>query len=214
MMRDESELHDRFERAARAAGARGNVDATFFGLVRRYCEPHRHYHTLAHVDACLTWLDWYAGSAQRWEEVALALWFHDAIYDPKANDNEARSAELTRVELTALGLTTACVERIASYVEATAHHQGSGDAALVVAIDLTILAAEYDVFTAFEREIRGEYAHVPEEAFRLGRRKVLQGFLARPQIYPVPCLRDALEARARRNLERRIGELTAAGPSA
>lgn len=60
---------------------------------------------------------------------------------------------------------------------------------------------------AFEREIRSEYAHVPEDVFRQGRQHVLQAFLTRRQIYPVSALSDALETRARRNLERRAAEL-------
>ena len=212
MIRDESELHHRFERSARASGAQGNVEAAFAGLARRYSEPGRHYHTLAHIESCLIWLDWYSGVAQRRDEVALALWFHDAVYDPMLPGNERRSADLAREELTALGLASPCVERIAHCIEATEHHHGSGDAALVVAIDLTILGAEPHVFTDFEQAICSEYAHVPEEVFRVGRRQVLQSFLTRPQIYPVPCLADALETRARRNLERRIAELSSVGP--
>jgi hypothetical protein len=70
---DVHQLRERFFRAARAAGAAEPSDGVFEELVARYREPHRRYHTLAHVDRCLAWLDWFSGSAERPHEVELAL---------------------------------------------------------------------------------------------------------------------------------------------
>src|SRR5579871_998988 len=127
------ELQARFRRASLDAGAVGSCDDVFLELVARYGEPHRHYHTLAHVGACLVWLDWFAGSAVHPEEVELALWFHDTVYALGDADNERRSAELARARLTALGVRGEAVERVVNHVEATARHETSGgDAALVV----------------------------------------------------------------------------------
>jgi len=137
----------------------------------------------------------------------IALWFHDAIYDPLAGDNERRSAELARAALTALGVPSAAVDRIAAYVEATERHSATGDGALVVDIDLTILAARPREFERFEQQIRREYSHVPDALFRAGRRQALERFLLRPHIYQLPQFRDPLERRARDNLERRVAEL-------
>ena len=208
------DLRPRFERPLLAVGAQAPAADVYARLVARYSESHRSYHTLAHVDACLAWLDWYHGVAERPAEVELALWFHDAIYDPLASDNERRSAELARDELTALAVPRASRERIAAYVEVTERHFATGDGALVVDLDLTILAARPPDFARFEQQIRREYAHVPDPLFRAGRRQVLERFLLRPQIYQLQQLRDALERRARDNLERRIVELTAADSDA
>jgi predicted metal-dependent HD superfamily phosphohydrolase len=206
-MIDVADLHSRFMRDALAALADGPLESTFEHLVARYSEIHRCYHTLAHVDACLVWLDWCRGLAERPEEVALALWFHDAIYDPLSSDNERRSSEFARAELEALAVPGAAIERIVAHVLATAQHSGSGDGALVVDLDLTILAARPFDFERFERQIRVEYAHVPDPLFKAGRRQVLEDFVRRRYIYHLPQLRDALESRARTNLERRIAEL-------
>ena len=207
-------LRARFDAALSGVGVRpaeAAVAEFFTELVRRHGEPHRRYHTLEHVDACLGWLDWYAAHADRPAEVSLALFFHDAVYDPRANDNEARSAALAQARLTALGLEAEAVDRIGAHVLATkAHGAEGGDRQLVVDLDLTILGARRSVYDDFERRIREEYAHVPEPLFRSGRREVLEGFLRRRPIYGVPALADELEAPARANLERRIVELSTA----
>ncbi len=206
------ELGRRFGDALNTLGASDRGEAAFRELLARYREPHRHYHTVEHVDACLSWLDWYAGLAERPAEVALALWFHDAVYDPRAGDNEQRSAELARQILRELGTPLDARERIASCVLATRRHEADQhDARLVLDLDLTILAADAATFADFERRIRLEYAHVPAPLFSAGRREILQCLLAREAIYHLPPFRDRLEAGARANLERRVEELARSG---
>lgn len=201
-------LNVRFSRALAAVGVRGSGSLLFSELVTRYAEPHRQYHTLEHVDACLSWLDWFAGSACHPEEVELALWFHDAVYSLGSSANEAASAALARERLTALGARRDAVERIAASVECTRTHSAAGgDAALVVDLDLTILGARQAAFDEFERRIRREYAHVPDDVFRAARLRILEGFVARPEIYGVSVVRAELERPARVNLSRRIAEL-------
>jgi predicted metal-dependent HD superfamily phosphohydrolase len=203
-----NDLRQRFLGALAMAGALRSGSALFGELLARYGEDHRRYHTLAHVDACFGFFDWYRGLAQHPERVELALWFHDAVYDPRASDNEQQSALLARERLGELGLQPEAIEDIASHVLATARHRGGApDTDLTVDLDLGILGARVPAFARFEREIREEYAHVPEHAFAIGRRAVLTGFLARPRIYRVAAVREELEARARLNLERRILEL-------
>lgn len=204
-----TELPSRFARALDEVGATLPADALFGELLSRYVEPHRHYHTLAHIDACLVWLDWFSASARHPAEVELALWFHDAVYDPRAGDNERRSADLARERLSAAGVTGAIVDRIVAHVLATEHHAAAGgDAALVVDLDLTILGAAARDFDRFETMIRREYGHVGEPEYVLGRRRVLEGFLSKDEIYVVPKIREEFEIRARANLSRRVAELS------
>ena len=74
-------------------------------------------------------------------------------------------------------------------------------------VDLAILGAPPERFDEYERQIRAEYAHVSDEAFRAGRMKVLQVFLARPGIYSTDRMRKDFEDQARRNLRRSIERL-------
>jgi predicted metal-dependent HD superfamily phosphohydrolase len=207
----DDDLAGRFARAVVEAGGDAlHARAALARLTARYAEPHRRYHTVDHVEACLTWLDWFTGSADHPEEVELALFFHDAVYEIGSSSNESESASLARAELGQLGVRADAIERIANHVEATAHREAevaSGDAALVLDLDLTILGEGADKYDAFERTIREEYAQVPDDVFLAARRRILNRFLARGVIYRVRAVRDQLEARARDNLRRRLTEL-------
>lgn len=199
-------LQQRFAVALNTVGARHD-GATFSDLHARYAEKHRCYHTLRHVDSCLSWLDWFTFAAERPAEVELALWFHDVVYDPTASDNEAKSAEFAHQRLRAVGVPSDSLERICQHIMATADHQGiCGDAALVVDIDLAILAANGADFARFEAQIRKELEWVPEPLYRLGRRRVLKRFYRRPFIYSLAPLRELFESAAKNNLRRVLEE--------
>jgi len=192
--------------AWRALGVASADEALCIELQRRYSEPQRHYHTLQHLGECLTWFEREQALAERPGEVALALWFHDAIYDVHAHDNEARSAEWARSAMLASGAQAEAAERVHALVMATRHDavpEGC-DAELLIDIDLSILGAERERFDEYERQVHAEYAFVPD-AVRLPRRRaILQRFLAREAIYATPRMHALLEARARANLARSI----------
>lgn len=171
-------------------------------LLGRYAEPHRRYHTLQHLGECLDTFERERDHAQRPGEVALALWFHDAIYDLQAHDNEARSADWARDALHAAGIDADATQRVHDLIMATKHdaQPTDADARLLVDIDLAILGAEPERFAEYEQQIRAEYAHVPLEVFAPRRRLILARFLARDPLYQTPGVRARREAQARINL--------------
>lgn len=179
--------------------------ATFARLDAGYGAPERRYHDWAHVAAMLAGLDaWAPGAAlpaESLDDIALAVFFHDAVYDATRNDNEARSAALLAEEARDGWLLGERLERIGRMIEATAAHALSADPATqaLLDLDLAILAAEPAAYGAYAAAIRREYAHVPEPLWRAGRAAVLERFLARERIYGSPAF-AALEAAARANL--------------
>ena len=180
-------------------------------LEAAYAEPHRRYHTRRHIEDCLEKLEAWPGlSPGERRLLEWAIWWHDAVYDPRASDNEARSAELAARELPALGATPAEVGEVARLIRLTAGHQvpeGDDMGAVLVSIDLSILAAEPRAYDDYAQAVREEYAHVPQEAWRAGRAAVLQRFLDAPVIFPDPEFRASFEAQARANLAREIASL-------
>ena len=165
-------------------------------------EPHRHHHDATHLRESLALLDRWRREAERPQEVTLALWFHDAVYDARADDNEARSAAWATRALAAAGVEEGAVRRIAALVRATGHDAppADRDAALLLDIDLAILGSPVARFDRYEREVRKEYGHVPESVWRTARAAVLRGFLARPRLYHLTPAMDAFEVTARHNL--------------
>jgi len=200
----------RWQELWRRLGARGQGDAAYDAVIGHYGDPARAYHTVRHLGECLTHFDEVRRRVRRPDEVEAALWFHDAIYDPHAADNEERSADLADRLLGPAGVRTEHLAEIRRLVLATGHRGApdpQDDTSVVTDIDLTILGAERSRFDEYEADIRREYAFVPDDQFRRRRREILESFLARPAIYATPWFRERFEAPARENLHRSIAAL-------
>jgi len=84
-----------------------------------YSQPHRYYHKLQHLQECLTLLAQLQHLAIQQVQIALALYFHDAIYDVYANDNEAQSAAWAAKVLADIGAESKLISRIDTLIMAT-----------------------------------------------------------------------------------------------
>jgi predicted metal-dependent HD superfamily phosphohydrolase len=178
---------------------------TFNDLAARYSGPERYYHNLDHVGAMLASVMELGGAAANRRTLTLAAWLHDVIYDPRARDNEERSAEYARALLGRLGLATPLVDETARLILLTKDHRaqpGDVDGCILLDADLAILGAAPERYDAYVAAVRREYAWVPEGAWRTGRTEVLDSFLGRPRIFHTSTLFEHAEARARQNLQR------------
>ncbi len=183
--------------------------SSFAELKAHYDESHRAYHTLRHLRECFDHLDSVRHLAERAAEIELAIWFHDAVYDPRHSDNEERSAVLAAEALIGAGADQRVMERIQNLILATKHTviPTDPDAKFLVDIDLAILGAEVSRFDEYEQQIRHEYAWVPEVTFRQGRSSILSHFLNRPQLYLTDWFAERFEQSARGNLGRSLQQL-------
>ncbi|WP_214471884.1 hypothetical protein [Mesorhizobium sp. dw_380] len=179
-----------------------------------YRAEDRHYHNLAHIEAMLALAGDYRALLGDPEAVEAAIWFHDAIYDSRAKDNEAQSAALAEKRL-ADRIDAGRLCRISAMILATATHQlpqfddaaATRDASLFLDMDLSILGAAPDAFDAYERSVRREYDWVEEAMWRSGRGAVLKNFLARPHIFHTEEFRQRFEPQARLNIARSLETL-------
>jgi predicted metal-dependent HD superfamily phosphohydrolase len=178
-------------------------------LLARYSEPHRAYHTLQHLQECLSLRQELTTPCDSPAEIDIALWFHDAIYEPARNDNEARSAEWLGAVAAQAGLAEDIRDRLHALVMVTRHSAmpATPDEAVLVDIDLAILGAQPERFAEYETQVRQEYRWVPEWLYRRKRREILAGFLDRETIYSTPECWQRFEDRARRNLTQSMAAL-------
>jgi predicted metal-dependent HD superfamily phosphohydrolase len=199
------QLEERWLDLWRRLGARGEPRRYYDELVALYSAPDRAYHTLAHIQQCLVECERLPAGLAEAPLLELALWYHDAIYDTRAQDSEERSAELAGRVAREVGLPEPSAARVDALIRLTKTHEvPAGDlvAAYLVDIDLAILGSEPDRFAEYDHQIRQEYGWVPAEFYEPRRRQVLAGFLGRPAIYRTPLFQALYEQRARENLQR------------
>jgi predicted metal-dependent HD superfamily phosphohydrolase len=214
MRADLGQLRERWDRLCRAVAATPSSSPSrdvFDRLLAAYTAPDRHYHDLGHIDECLRELDSVRELARDATAVEAAIWFHDVVYEGRRKDNEERSADLAEGELERLDASDAFRTEVRRLILLTRHDAAPAaddiDGQLIVDIDLSSLARLPEEFDANTRLIRQEYPHVPDEAFRRGRRDLLASFLARPRIYYTDTFFTRYESAARANLERALARL-------
>jgi predicted metal-dependent HD superfamily phosphohydrolase len=202
-------LETRFNHLLERLGGRVKPEI-YREISKKYGEPQRHYHNLAHIEMCVNELDHSREHIPHPDLVEAAIWFHDIIYDPRRNDNEEKSAEYAANTLLSAGVALETVEKIRAMILATKHRETSRDQDIgsLLDIDLAILGKPAEVFDRYEDEIHREYSWVPEKQYKIGRRRVLEGFLKRQCIYSTEYFREKYEAAARKNLQHSVEQLS------
>lgn len=181
-------------------------------LMRAYAQTQRAYHTTQHLAECMAHLA--LANAENPAEIALALWYHDAIYRPQRSDNEVRSARWFRFRAQQFGIAPNCAKRLSAMILATQHGAallpGNPQTHLLLDIDLAILAAATQRFQQYCAQIGREYAFVPAAIFKQKRAQVLSEFLLEKRIYLSP-FGVKFEIAARQNLTIEISNLLGRG---
>lgn len=211
-----SELSHCFEQHL-LSSAHCNVEpAQVYGLWQdiaiRYNETGRAYHTLNHLQQLFSQFEHIKHKLQQPSIIALALFYHDIVYEPTRNDNELKSAEYAQAVLDNY-LNDAQIKRVYHLILMTAEHELNDkkdtDAAYLLDMDLSVLGASWPEYEQYAKSVRQEYAHVAKVAYRLGRTEVLKGLLAHPRLYLTDYYYQRLEDQARKNIQREITALAA-----
>jgi predicted metal-dependent HD superfamily phosphohydrolase len=207
-MSDEAEL-----RAAwTAAVGSGHAElAALDDVIGRHREPHRRYHGVRHVTWVVRHVHDLATTCPIGDlgAVTAAAFFHDAVYDPRAADNEEQSARLAARVLADLGWDDDRCAVVGQLVRATAHHESGDDpdGAVLLDADLAVLGADPAAYQAYVTGVRAEYAHVDAATWRMGRAAVLRDLLARHPLYATAPARARWEARAAANMTAELATL-------
>jgi predicted metal-dependent HD superfamily phosphohydrolase len=185
--------------------------AIFFeSTASRYAEPHRAYHNLTHIKSLLEQAEALRDQIHDYTAVRLAIWFHDVIYDTRRSDNEERSAEFAATAMNSLSVLADTSAAVQTMILATKGHSpmnAPDDLKLFLDLDLSILGAPEEIYQTYSAAIRQEYSWVPGFLYRRERRKILNAFLQRDQLYHTRVMAARFEAQARRNIANEINSL-------
>ena len=179
----------------------------YASLYDGYSEVQRHYHSIQHIVECLEHLHQIKTHLDDTLSVELAIWFHDVIYNPQANDNEQQSADyMLRMLENVLG--SEQIAKIYAWILATKAHASTADTdlAYLLDIDLAILASDPMRFAEYERQIRQEYAWVEPSLYVKKRQQVLKHFLEKQLLYQTPFFQKRYERLAKQNLAQALGD--------
>lgn len=229
-------------------GSRSKLsDMWFQRIVFSHSECGRAYHTLVHLEEMFCYLDIIlsavtdniASDEERQRihaAVALAVFFHDSVYNAQSSTNEEdsialyqnfslRFRSLSKDEHECVvdtekgtGLERRCEQTeklddvVVHFILATKSHtiQASDrkNSALLAFLDadMSVLAKSPKAYDAYAWCIRREYQHVPREVYCEKRAEILEGFLSLGDVFVGTGMKE-LETKARCNLAREINLL-------
>ena len=187
------------------------ITALWQDIATRYSEPQRAYHTLDHLKQLFGQFEQIKPCLHEPHLIALALYYHDVIYDPRRSDNELKSAEYA-IETLRCYLSEDQCQSIYALIMMTATHQMDtlangdkiSDAAYLLDMDLSILGAPWSEYDQYAQAVRQEYVHVAKENYRVGRIAVLEKLLAHSSLYLTAYYHERLEKQARKNIKHEI----------
>lgn len=182
------------------------IDRYWSEINTYYTEPHRHYHTLAHLNNFLVELTGIRTRLENWTAMLFALFYHDIIYNPLRSDNEERSAILAREGMEQMSIPGFIIRATADCIMATRSHEVSDnpDVNYFTDADLSVLGQARDIYKRYSNDIRKEYDVYPDVVYCSARKNVLLGFLQMTRIFKTDFFYNKYEEQARINIKAEI----------
>lgn len=182
---------------------------SFKNIISHYSEPHRHYHTLNHINSCLQELEPIKASLNNPEAVELAIWYHDIIYTIGQSDNEEKSAKFAKEFCRKNNLSSFFTKQVENHILATKHISSSNDldSQYLADIDMAILGQSSNIFDKYEDQVCQEYLTLYSKSdYQKGRKVFLETVLKNP-IYSTDFFKNKYQQSAENNIKRVIVNL-------
>lgn len=199
-----------WELAEQVGLSKDMIHESWAEIFSAYQGAERFYHNLTHISDMLKLWEQHRSQLQYPNVLALCVWFHDIVYQADRKDNEQRSADRAVFYLEHSKLTATALTEVSQSILATQHHELSfdyPDLAYLLDFDLAVLGRDWESYIEYTQQIRKEYAIYPDELYRPGRRKVLEHFLARENLYFTAFAQEEWESQARSNLKMELSSL-------
>jgi len=177
-------------------------------LYKQYTAENRHYHTLDHIFGMFKTAQLHDIEVS--DALILAIWFHDALYDPEKIDgeNETASADAARAYCQVTPGLKQYDETVYQAIMDTHCHcptRGNPISPILIDLDLWMLSNISD-YIVWRDRVRKEYSHLSEKEWVKGRMQWIGSMLARDSIYVSEYATKLMERNARLNL---MDEMTA-----
>jgi predicted metal-dependent HD superfamily phosphohydrolase len=178
-------------------------------IEKAYGSRGRFYHTVSHLESLFRLLKDVKSNINEWDALMFALFYHDLIYNVRRSDNEVRSAQVAVNRMRAIDVPAVITEKCQRIIHATQGHEPSTDEDVnfFTDADLAILGQDTERYALYCRQVRKEYRLYPDFLYKPGRRKVVQHFLNRRQIYKTQHFSQLFENQARYNLASELATL-------
>jgi predicted metal-dependent HD superfamily phosphohydrolase len=182
-------------------------------LVTAWSALQRHWRSLHHVQQCLQMLERRGRDAAARHEVGIALSFHDAVHDPRCDDNEEESARSASKAVKELGVGGDNVRRIGRLMLAT-RHRSSGAMVQTIRLDgldlmldgyLANLGSDRARLEEYERQVRLEDARLADDAFARSRADFVDALLGVSPLNRSRVARSELEPTVHASLTHSLG---------
>lgn len=171
-------------------------------LMDSYNEPQRYYHTLDHIEHCLSLFDKISSKLQSPHALELAIWFHDVVYQPGATNNEQLSADQF-MQTTKKRFDDSLRNTVYQHIMATLHlhsEMNHADTKYMVDIDLSSFGLPWPEFIHDSENLRREMAHLSNEDYCRKQSAFQQALMDRPRFFRSDYFYQNYESQARQNL--------------
>lgn len=179
-------------------------------LFTNYENADRYYHNLVHVYNFIKLFEEHKTAIEKPLLFEVAIWWHDAIYEAKRNDNETRSVQLA-LRCWKNYLSTTDLKYIAILISSTEKHLPlieENDVHYFLDMDLSILATANHVYQQYVSYIEKEYTtYYPKVLYNIGRTKAMKSFHSRRQLYFTPFFNENYEFQAKNNIKLELGTI-------
>jgi len=147
-------------------------------LEKRWREPHRYYHNIDHLILILKDIekdiDFKHLSIYEKHAILLAAFFHDAVYDPKKDDNEEKSVKIFRFAFK--NTDPKMTSTVSDLIMVTKYRKRPITKLKRILWDADNAGFKkgYSWLFKTEKLIQKEYSYLPKEKFREGKIKFLE----------------------------------------
>eukprot|EP00239_Pterosperma_sp_CCMP1384_P001329 CAMPEP_0197851934 /NCGR_PEP_ID=MMETSP1438-20131217/19260_1 /TAXON_ID=1461541 /ORGANISM="Pterosperma sp., Strain CCMP1384" /LENGTH=272 /DNA_ID=CAMNT_0043465739 /DNA_START=69 /DNA_END=884 /DNA_ORIENTATION=+ len=212
----EKDIKERFEQCCKVLNVKDQQvkDKWQQIIIDNYSAKRRVYHTLKHIYDMFKLFDQYKHALENSNLVAVAILFHDLVYEGRNREDEEKSAQELRRFGAEVGMPSADIDEVARWIELTATHQVESneckDCKFFMDFDMAVLGLPWLQYREYFLNVKKEYQGLKSGGWlfslfwAFGRPKAMGKLLQVEHIYATPAFRERYEARARDNLAKEM----------